>query len=239
MGKMIDSNRHLQIGSLIFEELDQIDLTGPFEVLSRIPNSTYKVYGIGTKPIKDTRGLILTPDDSLENAPTLDVFHIPGGPGQEALMENSTVISFIQKQCEHAEMVFSVCTGALLLGAAGLLRGKKATTHWGAFDLLPLFGAEPVNQRVVIDGKFVFAAGVTSGIDGALVVASMLRGEPAAQLIQLYMEYAPEPPFNSGTPTTAPPAVLEKARADIKNLFERRQLTARKIADKLGITCRT
>jgi len=232
---MIDADRHLQIGSLVFEGLDQIDLTGPFEVLSRIPNSTYKVFGIGSESIRDARGLIMTPDEPLEKAPPLDVLHIPGGPGQEALMENSAVINFIQKQSEHAEIVFSVCTGALLLGAAGLLRGKKATTHWASVDLLPMFGAELVEKRVVIDGKYVFAAGVTSGIDGALIVASMLRGETAAQVIQLYMQYSPEPPFNSGTPATSPAEVLEKARAASKELFERRKVTAGKISKKLGI----
>src|SRR5277367_2652786 len=177
---MIDSDRHLQIGSLVFEGLDQIDLTGPFEVLSRIPNSSYRMFGTGARTVKDTRGLTLTPDESFEYAPALDVFHIPGGPGQEALMENNAILDFIRKQAEHAEIVFSVCTGALLLGAAGLLRNKKATTHWGAFDLLPMFGAKAINKRIVIDGKFVFAAGVTAGIDGALVVASMLRGQAAA-----------------------------------------------------------
>jgi cyclohexyl-isocyanide hydratase len=233
---MIDSERHLQIGSLIFEGLDQIDLTGPFEVFSRIPNSTYRVFGARKTTVKDTRGLILTPDETFDFAPPLDVLHIPGGPGQEALMDDSTTLDFIRKQAEHAEIVFSVCTGALLLGAAGLLQGRQATTHWGAFELLPIFGAKPVNKRVVIDGKFVFAAGVTAGIDGALVVASMLRGEAAAQLIQLYMMYAPEPPFKSGTPETAPDAVLEKARADGRELFERRQKTALRIADQLGIS---
>jgi len=233
---MKDSERHLQIGSLIFDGMDQIDLTGPFEVLSRIPNSTYRLFGTGgARTVKDTRGLTITADESFEYAPRLDVFHIPGGPGQEALMENNAILDFIRKQAEHAEIVFSVCTGALLLGAAGLLRGKKATTHWGAVELLPMFGAKAVKKRVVIDGKFVFAAGVTAGIDGALVVASMLRGQAAAQLIQLYMVYAPEPPFNAGTPETAPAAILKKARAEGKELFERRKETARRIADRIGI----
>jgi cyclohexyl-isocyanide hydratase len=233
---MINSDRHLQIGSIIFEGLDQIDLTGPFEVLSRIPNSTYRVFGASTAPVKDARGLILTPDETYEQAPPLDVIHIPGGPGQEALMDDTGILNFIRKQAEHAEIVFSVCTGALLLGAAGLLRGRRATTHWGAFELLPLFGAEAVDERVVIDGKFVFAGGVTAGIDGALTVAAKLRGDAAAQQIQLYMQYAPEPPFDSGTPATAPAAVLEKARASGRELFERRLVTARKIAERLGIS---
>jgi cyclohexyl-isocyanide hydratase len=232
---MIEESRHLAIGGLIFEGMDQADLTGPFEVLSRIPNSKYTIYGLSDKPVRDMRGLILTPDEVIENAPKLDVLHIPGGPGQEALMENSAVLDFIGKQSENAELVFSVCTGALLLGAAGLLRGKRATTHWASFDLLPMFGALPIDERIVIDGKFVFASGVTSGLDGALVVASILRGDETAQVIQLALQYSPEPPFFAGTPAQAPKAVLEKARADFKDIVERRKITARKIAEKIGI----
>jgi cyclohexyl-isocyanide hydratase len=129
-----------------------------------------------------------------------------------------------------------VCTGALICGAAGLLKGRRATTHWAAFHLLPFFGAIPVNERVVVDGEMVFAAGVTAGIDGALRVASELRGEEAAQSIQLYMQYAPEPPFNSGTPETAPAAVLEGARRAVKAITEQREITARRVAARLGIT---
>jgi cyclohexyl-isocyanide hydratase len=129
-------------------------------------------------------------------------------------------------------MVFSVCTGALILGAAGLLRGKKATTHWSAIELLPLFGAEVIKKRVVVDGKFVFAAGVTAGIDGALTVASILRGEKVAQSIQLAMEYSPEPPFNAGTPETAPAQILKDVQTGGMELFERRKKTALQFLQK-------
>jgi cyclohexyl-isocyanide hydratase len=131
--------------------------------------------------------------------------------------------------------VFSVCTGALICGAAGLLKGRRATTHWSAFHLLPYFGAIPVDERVVIDGKLVCTGGVTAGIDGALRVAAELRGDEAAQIIQLQMQYAPEPPFNSGTPKTAPTAVLEKARRAVRVITEQRQRTAEQIAQRLGI----
>jgi cyclohexyl-isocyanide hydratase len=143
------------------------------------------------------------------------VLHIPGGFGQEALMEDEAVLGWIRRQASGARAVFSVCAGALLCGAAGLLQGRRATTHWASFHLLPLFGAIPVDERVVVDGSWVFAAGATAGIDGALRLAAELRGVEAAQLIQLYMAYAPEPPFDSGTPETAPAAILAEARSAV------------------------
>jgi cyclohexyl-isocyanide hydratase len=230
---MIPADRHLQIGSLVFEGLDQIDLTGPFEVLARIPNSTYKIYGKTLEGVRDLRGLKLAADALLKDAPKLDVLHVPGGYGQEALMEDEEVISWVKKQAAGAECVFSVCTGALICGAAGLLKGRRATTHWTAFELLPIFGAIPVNERVVEDGNMVFAAGVTSGIDGALRVAARLRGDEVAQGIQLYMQYAPEPPFNSGTPETAPASVLGNVKKAAAAITEQRRKTAERVAAKL------
>jgi cyclohexyl-isocyanide hydratase len=232
---MISPDTHLQIGSLLFEGLDQIDLTGPFEVLSRIPNSTYRVYGKTAAPVRDLRGLRITPDAAIAEAPQLDVLHIPGGFGQEALMEDAEVLGWIESQARGAHAVFSVCTGALLCGAAGLLRGRRATTHWASFHLLPFFGAVPVNERVVVDGTWVFAAGVTAGIDGALRLAANLRGDDAARAIQLYMVYAPEPPFDSGTPETAPPAILADAQRALAGITTQREATARRVAEKLGI----
>jgi cyclohexyl-isocyanide hydratase len=232
---MIPHDVHLQIGSLLFEGLDQIDLTGPFEVLSRIPNSTYRVYGKTARPVRDIRGLRLTPDAVLSDAPPLDVLHVPGGCGQEALMEDEEVLAWIRRQAGGACSIFSVCTGALVLGAAGLLKGRRATTHWASFHLLPYFGAIAVNERVVVDGSYVFAAGVTAGIDGALRLAAELRGDDAAQTIQLYMVYAPEPPFNSGTPETAPAAILQQARQSVGDITAQREATAQRIAARLGV----
>jgi cyclohexyl-isocyanide hydratase len=232
---MIPHDAHLQIGSLLFEGIDQIDLTGPFEVLSRIPNSTYRIYGKSAAPVRDLRGLWLTPDAALAGAPQLDVLHVPGGFGQEALMEDTEVLGWIAQQATGARCVFSVCTGALLCGAAGLLRARRATTHWASFHLLHLFGAIPVNERVVVDGNWVFAAGVTAGIDGALRVAAELRGDDAAKAIQLYMVYAPEPPFDSGTPETAPAAILAQARQSVAGITAQREATARRVAARLGI----
>ena len=232
---MIPHDVHLQIGSLLFEGLDQIDMTGPFEVLSRIPNSTYRVYGKTARPVRDIKGLRLTPDAILADAPPLDVLHVPGGFGQEALMENEEVLAWIRQQAAGACGIFSVCTGALICGAAGLLKGRRATTHWASFHLLPFFGAIPVNERVVVDGSYVFSAGVTAGIDGALRLAAELRGDATAQAIQLHMAYAPEPPFNSGTPETAPPAILQHARQSMQDITTRREVTARRVAARLGV----
>lgn len=232
---MIPHETHLEIGSLLFEGLDQIDLTGPFEVLSRIPNATYRLYGKTIEPIRDLKGLRLTPDATLSDAPQLDVLHVPGGFGQEALMDDAEVLAWIRKHAAGARSVFSVCTGALLCGAAGLLRGRRATTHWASFHLLPYFGAIPVNERVVVDGNFIFAAGVTAGIDGALRLAAELRGDDAARAIQLYMVYAPEPPFDSGTPETAPAGIVAQARQSVAGVTAQREATARRVADRLAI----
>jgi cyclohexyl-isocyanide hydratase len=177
----------------------------------------------------------LTPDAVLEEAPPLDLLHVPGGFGQEALMDDKDVLAWIRDQAEGARCVFSVCTGALICGAAGLLKGRRATTHWASLHLLPFFGAIPVNERVVVDGTIVCAAGTTAGIDGALRVAADLRGVEAAQAIQLSIAYAPEPPFRSGTPEEAPPAVLERVRLSYRAMAEQRERTARRIAERLGV----
>jgi cyclohexyl-isocyanide hydratase len=232
---VIPNHIHLQIGSLLFDGIDQIDVTGPYEVFSRLPNSTYRLFATTTAPVRDMHGLRLMADAILAEAPPLDLLHIPGGPGQEALMENEEVLNWIRQQAAGAHCIFSVCTGALICGAAGLIKGRRATTHWRAFDLLPFFGAIPVNERVVVDGNWVFAAGVTAGIDGALRVAADLRGEKVAQLIQLGMAYAPEPPFQSGTPESAPPDVLAEAQHAGQPLATRRLETARRLAARLGI----
>ena len=232
---MIPHDTHLEIGSLLFAGVDQIDLTGPFEVLSRLPNATYRVYGKTMAPVRDVKGLRLTPDAALADAPPLDVLHVPGGYGQEALMDDAEVLNWIRQQASGACSIFSVCTGALICGAAGLLKGRRATTHWASFHLLPWLGAIPVNERVVVDGAWVFAAGVTAGIDGALRLAAELRGDDVAQAIQLQLVYAPEPPFDSGTPETAPATILSEARRSVRTITAQREQTARRIAAKLGI----
>lgn len=233
---MLPETDQLTIGSLLFERVDQIDLTGPFEVLSRIPNATCRIYAKSMDPVRDVNGLRLTPDAMLKEAPQLDIVHVPGGRGQEALMEDEEVLSWLRAQAGGAKKVLSVCTGALVLGAAGLLRGRRATTHWASHHLLPFFGAIPVDERVVVDGDWIFAAGVTAGIDAALQLAAEVRGVSAAERIQLDIAYAPEPPFQSGTPEKAPPEILEAARRGVAELTARREASARRVAARLGVT---
>ncbi len=232
---MVSDDIHLEIGLLAFEGLDQADLTGPFEVLSRLPSSTTRIYAKTLDPVRDVKGLRLLPDATLAEAPQLDVLHVPGGYGQEAVMHDQTTLEWVRRQATGARYVLSVCTGALICGAAGLLKGRRATTHWSALHLLPIFGGVSVDERVVIDGNMVFAAGVTSGIDGALRLAALLRGDDVARAIQLYLQYAPEPPFDSGTPATAPPALLEAARNSAAMITAQREATARLVAQRLGL----
>ena len=227
---------HLNIGAVIFPGIDQCDFTGPFEVLSRLPDSTFHVIWKEKVPVRDMSGLILTPEMTFADAPRLDVLVVPGGPGQQRLMEDQAVLGFLSRQAAGARCVLSVCTGALTCGAAGLLQGVRATTHWAAFHLLRYFGAIPVDERVVVDGHTVSAAGVTSGIDGALRTAAMLRGDAVAQRIQLTIQYAPAPPFDSGSPATAPAEVLAAERAVYRAITEERLRTARQVAARLGVT---
>jgi cyclohexyl-isocyanide hydratase len=193
----VDRNAHLTIGAFVFPGQDQIDFTGPFEVLSRIPESTFVVLGKTLEPIRDVKGLLLTPVKTIAEAPRLDLLRVPGGLGQQQIMNDEEIIGLIQRQAASGRYVFSVCTGALLCGVAGLLRGRHATTHWAAKELLPLYGAIPTDARVVIDGNYVSSAGVTAGLDGALEIAALLRGQEVAEEIQLEIEYAPNPNFTA------------------------------------------
>jgi cyclohexyl-isocyanide hydratase len=232
-------DKPLNVGVLMFPDMDQTDVTGPLAVLSRLPNAKVHVIGTERGPFRDKRGLILTPEMTLDEAPYLDVLQVPGGPGQQALMNNEPLLAFIRDHAASGRPLFSVCTGALICGAAGVLKGRRATTHWASFDLLPQFGATPVRERVVVDGNLVSAAGITAGIDGALTMASLLRGDAAAQGIQLDIQYAPEPPFNAGVPETAPPEVLAAAKAGYQPITEARLKTAREVAVRLGIAPRS
>ena len=221
---------HLNIGSLIFDDLDQVDLTGPHEVLSRLPDSSWKIYSKTMAPARDMKGLRILPDAMLDEAPQLDVLHLPGGYGVDAALSDPVILNWVRRQAEGAQAVFTVCTGALLLGATGLLRGRRATTHWASHSMLALLGAVPVNERVVEDGKFVTAAGVTSGFDGALHLAAKLRGVEVAQGIQLYMQYDPKPPFDAGTPERAPAALVAATPATMAPVLERREAALRAVA---------
>lgn len=188
--------------------MDQIDFTGPFEVLSRMPETTIRIIGKELQPVRDVQGLLLSPDVRIAVAGLFDVLLVPGGHGQQALMHDEEVLHLIRAHVESEKILFSVCTGALLCGAAGVLMGRQVTTHWSVRHLMRYYGAALVNARVVVDGNCISAAGVTAGIDGALVLVSLLRGDAAAQEIQLAIEYAPNPSFHSGSPESAPPEVL-------------------------------
>jgi cyclohexyl-isocyanide hydratase len=208
----------MEIGILVFPDMDQMDFTGPFEVLARLPDAAVHVIWKDLGPFRDALGLILTPTATLESTPPLDVLVVPGGRGQVPLMDDRTVLAWLRARCATARYTLSVCTGALTLGAAGLLRGRRATTHWNSFHLLPRFGAIPQDDRVVIDGNLISTAGVSAGIDGSLRLAALLAGDETAQRIQLEMQYAPEPPFTAGNPSQAPPPVLAAARERASSL---------------------
>jgi cyclohexyl-isocyanide hydratase len=232
---MTSSHPSLHIGAIIFPAMDQADLTGPFEVLARIPGSSFHILSNDLSSVRDVHGFIITPEKTLQDAPQLDVLVVPGGSGQEGIMDDEAILEFIRQQAKSARYIFSVCTGALICGAAGLLRGTKATTHWSAFHLLEYFGAIPTPARVVVDGKQVSTAGVTAGFDGALRVTQLLCGDQVAQTIQLAIEYAPNPPFNSGSPDDAPAEVLASAHAAVREITKARLRTAQRISARLGI----
>jgi cyclohexyl-isocyanide hydratase len=202
----------LHVGILVFPRVQQLDLTGPYEVFASISGAKVHLIWKDRVVIASASGLLLAPTMTLAECPTLDVLCVPGGEGINALLRDAEVLDFLRAQASRVRYLTSVCTGALVLGAAGLIKGRRATTHWASHDLLAKFGAIPTKGRVVRDGNLVTAGGVTAGIDFALTIAAEILGEARAQEIQLAHEYAPEPPFQAGTPETAPAAVLAAAR---------------------------
>jgi cyclohexyl-isocyanide hydratase len=200
------------IGLLIFPAMTQIDFAEPFEVFARLPDTIVHVVAKTLDPVRTDRGLVLVPTVTFEDCPPLDVVVVPGGPGTQHLLHDGAMLGFLRQQAQQAKYVTSVCTGALVLGAAGLLLGCRATTHWLSMPLLDLYGAVAVAERVVVDGNRVTAGGCTAGMDFALQLAAMIRGETIAQQIQLHLEYSPAPPFQSGSPATAPKDVVETVR---------------------------
>jgi cyclohexyl-isocyanide hydratase len=219
----------LHVGMLLFPRLTQLDFTGPFEVLHKIPDARVHAIWKDLAPVSADSGLQLVPDTRIDDCPPLDVVFVPGGIGQMALMGDEAVLDFLATQARSAKYVTSVCTGSLVLGAAGLLDGYEATTHWAFTELLSLFGARFVHKRVVVDRNRITAGGVTAGIDFGLRIAAELAGEETAKAIQLGLEYDPEPPFRSGHPDVADPALVDRTRKALrKTLDERRaQITSR------------
>jgi cyclohexyl-isocyanide hydratase len=224
------------IGMLLFPQLTQLDLTGPYEILARLPNTKVHLVAHSLEPVKTDRSMMIVPTITLADCPQLDVVVVPGGPGQQNLMEDEEVLDFLHRQAGGARYVTSVCTGSLVLGAAGLLKGKRATTHWAPIDHLVPLGAVPVRERVVVDGNIVTAAGVASGIDFALTLAAILDGEAVAREIQLQIEYGPDPPFNSGSPRTAVAQTVEMVRTRLAKLSEERRNVAQRVGRRLGVT---
>ena len=223
------------IGMLIFPRLTQLDMTGPYEVLARLPDTKVELVARTLDPVTTDRGMQILPTTTYDKCPPLEVIMVPGGPGQQDLMEDEAALSFLRQQAANAKYVTSVCTGSLVLAAAGLLKGKRATSHWAAVDHLALMGAIPVREQVVVDGNIVTGAGVTSGIDFALKLAAILAGEPVAREIQLQIEYEPEPPFDSGSPERAAPETLAAVRARLAKLSEERRAVAERVGRKLGV----
>lgn len=225
-----------RIGMMIFPRLTQLDMTGPYEVLARLPDTTVDIVARTRAPVKTDRGMEIMPTTTYAECPPLDIVMVPGGPGQQDLMEDEEALSFLRKQAAGVKFLTSVCTGSLVLAAAGLLKGKRATCHWAAIDNLALMGAIPVRERVVVDGNVVTGAGVASGIDFALRLAAILEGEAVAREIQLQIEYDPDPPFDSGSPLTAKPETVAALKGRLAKLGEERRAVAQRVGAKLGVT---
>ena len=219
------------VGFVLFPNITQLDMTGPFEVLSRMPNAKVDVIWKRHETVKSDTGLSLLPTAIFDEITELDLICVPGGPGVGDLMSDPETLAFLRRIAPTARYITSVCTGALVLGAAGLLRGKRATTHWMSHDLLAPFGAIAVQQRVVQDGKVITGGGVTAGIDFALTVVAAVAGEATARQVQLAIEYDPTPPFDSGSPASASAELVARTRASASaRQDERAALVARAAA---------
>jgi len=220
----------MNIGMLIFPEMTQLDFTGPYEVFAQLPGCSVKVIAKSLEPVAAKGGLRFLPDTTLESSPPLDLVFVPGGPGTGALLEDREVLEFLRRQSKDARYVTSVCTGALVLGAAGLLKGYEATTHWLSLELLSEFGVTPLPDRVVTDRNRITGGGVTAGIDFALAVAAEIAGVDKAKSIQLLIEYNPAPPFLCGHPDTADAGIVGNVRGAMAPLQEKRLELARRAA---------
>ena len=223
-----------RIGMLIFPRLTQLDMTGPYEVLARLPNTTVDLVARTRDPVTTDRGMQIVPTVTNADCPPLDVVMVPGGPGQQDLMEDEAALEFLRKQAASARYVTSVCTGSLVLGAAGLLRGYRAATHWSAVDFLAGFGAIPARTRVCVDRNRITGGGVTAGIDFALTLVSIMVDRETAETIQLGLEYNPAPPFDAGSPDRAPPDILARAKARTAPMQARRSEAMQRAAARLA-----
>ena len=224
----------LQIGLLVFPKVTQLDLTGPVQVFSSVPGAQLHLIWKRIEPVASDSVLVLTPTTTFADCPQLDVICVPGGVGSDDLLNDEETLAFLRRQAEDAKFITSVCTGSLVLGAAGLLKGFRAATHWTAMDNLSAFGAVPTKTRVCIDRNRITGGGVTAGIDFALTLVSKLVDEKTAQAIQLRLEYNPAPPFNSGSPENAPADVLALIQERIAPFKARRAEAVARAAERLG-----
>ena len=206
--KGLPMSTSLQIGLVIFPKVTQLDMTGPLQVFAAVPGAKLHLIWKRIEPVASDSVMTLTPTTSFADCPQLDVICVPGGQGINDMVNDEEMLAFLRKQAPGAKYVTSVCTGSLILGAAGLLKGYRAATHWSAMEFLEPFGAIPTRTRVCVDRNRVTGGGVTAGIDFALTLVSILFDRKLAEAIQLGMEYNPAPPFNSGSPDAAPAEVL-------------------------------
>ncbi|MFF3171648.1 DJ-1/PfpI family protein [Streptomyces sp. NPDC057900] len=210
----------MQIAIVLFDRFTALDAVGPYEMLSRAPGAETVFVAERTGPVRNESGnLSLVADRTLDDVPSPDLVIVPGGPGQSARMTDETLLGWLRTADATSTWTTSVCTGSLLLAAAGLLEGRRATSHWLALDTLKEYGAEPTGERVVTDGKYVTAAGVSSGIDMGLTLLGRIAGDRHAQSVQLLTEYDPQPPYDAGSPAKAPADVVEEWRARSRHVL--------------------
>lgn len=224
----------VNVGFILYPGLTQLDLFGPADVMNRMQGVELKLLWKNLDPVIVDRGLRILPNTTFGQCEELDMICVPGGPGQIALMDDDETLNFLRRIAPGCRLVTSVCTGSLVLGAAGLLKGYKATCHWTSLDQLELFGATPVEERVVIDRNRITGAGVTSGIDFALKVVEQMTDKETAQRIQLQMEYDPQPPYDCGSPKTAPPEIVDSVRARLHMFQSSRRSACERAAEKLN-----
>lgn len=226
----------MKIAFLLFPGLTQLDLTGPAQVLSRLPGAHLDLVWANREPVMSDAGFAILPTASFAEVPAADILCIPGGIGVADVMNHDGAMDWIRKVGTQADWVTSVCTGSLILGAAGLLRGYKATTHWAWHHHLAVFGAEPVKARTVIDRNRVTGGGVTAGIDFALTLAAHLHGEAVARTLQLAFEYDPAPPFDAGSPEKAGQAAVESYLERAARIAPQREAELLEAAARLGFS---
>ena len=223
-----------RVGFLLFPDLTQLDLTGPWEVLAGLPGTEVRLVWKEPGPVRAVKGMTILADTGFADCPALDLLCVPGGPGVNALLTDPEVLDFVRRQAAGARYVTSVCTGSLVLGAAGLLRGRRAACHWTSREMLAAFGAIPADERVAVDGNLISGGGVTAGIDFALTVAAALHGDALAQAVQLQIEYAPAPPFTAGRPETAPQSVVAALRERARPMLDERRAQVERAAAALS-----